>query len=379
VCAVSDAVSDYDYSYPPGAVAQQPAAERDAARLLAVAPAPSGVAARGEASGSATVAHEPPAAGAIWHDGHVRDLPGLLRAGDLLVLNEVRVRAARLEGVREATGGRVEALVLEEHGDRAELLVGTRGRLEAGDDLRLADARWRLERALGEGRWEARLLDGGSVAALLDARGRMPLPPYISRERGADPRDAHDRERYQTAFAARDHAPRAAAAPTAGLHFTPRLLERLEHAGLQLARLELEVGVGTFRPLRGATLDDHEMHAERYTVGAELAAAFAACRARGGRVVAVGTTVVRALESAVSTDGRELAVGSASTNLFLRPGARFAAVDALFTNFHQPRSSLLVLVSAFAGRETIRRAYAEALARGYRFFSYGDAMLLAAR
>ncbi|GJM23519.1 MAG: S-adenosylmethionine:tRNA ribosyltransferase-isomerase [Planctomycetota bacterium] len=372
----SDSVSDYDYSYPPEAVAQEPAAQRDAARLLAVTPA----AAVTPASAVAPTASVTPIGeSAIWHDGCVRDLPSLLRAGDLLVLNEVRVRAARVEGTRLSTGGRVSALVLAERGAQAELLIGTRGRLQSGEELRLGGARWRLEHSLGEGRWDARLLDAGEVSDLLSERGRMPLPPYIERARDADPRDAADRERYQTAFGDGTRAPRGAAAPTAGLHFTPELLARLESVGVPHARLELEVGVGTFRPLRGESLDEHDMHEERYTIPESLLAAYAACRARGGRVVAVGTTVVRALESAVRDDGRRLEAGSAATRLFLRPGARFAAVDALLTNFHQPRSSLLVLVSAFAGRETIRHAYTSALERGYRFFSYGDAMLLAAR
>jgi S-adenosylmethionine:tRNA ribosyltransferase-isomerase len=203
----------------------------------------------------------------------------------------------------------------------------------------------------------------------------MPLPPYIERGEESDARDALDRERYQTTFA-RAGAGEAAAAPTAGLHLTPALLAELGSRGVEVARLSLSVGEGTFRPLRGESLDEHVMHTERYEVPADVAARFAAARAQGRRVLAVGTTVVRALESAVTDDGRSLRAGAGETSLFLRPGHRFAAVDALLTNFHQPRSTLLVLVSAFAGLQTVRAAYAHAIAGGYRLFSYGDAMLL---
>lgn len=362
---VSDRVDDYDFSYPPEAVAQEPAPRRGAARLLGIAPG----AAEAGAEASAEV---------VWHDGRVDDLPGLVRPGDLVVLNDVRVRPARLEGTRLQTGGRLEALILATDGRAAELLLGTRGTLTPGDEVELGGARWRLGRPGGEGRWEAELLDGESVDALVEAVGRMPLPPYIQRERGSDPRDGLDRERYQTVFSDPGQPGRAAAAPTAGLHLSEALLRGLREAGAETTTVELQVGLGTFRPLRGERLDEHEMHEERYRIPEPAAAAYARCRAAGDRVIAVGTTVTRALESAVADDGRSLCAGAGSTRLFLRPGASFRAVDTLLTNFHQPRSSLLVLVSAFAGRATILAAYEQALQRGYRMFSYGDATLLGA-
>ena len=352
---MSEPAADYDYEVPPAAVAQLPAARRADARLLLV---PRGA---------------PPAA--ALREATVAALPALLRPGDLLVLNEVRVRPARL-AARRATGGRVSVLVLDvgPDGRAARVLLGARGTPLAGERLAVGGDTWRVIAPLGEGRFEIAVESGRDVPALLADVGRMPLPPYIERGEEADARDALDRERYQTTFAT--GAARAAAAPTAGLHLTPELLETAAARGVQVARLSLAVGEGTFRPLRGETLGEHVMHAEHYEIPVEVAAAFAAARAEGRRVVAVGTTVVRALESAVAEDGRTLRAGAGDTSLFIRPGHRFRAVDALLTNFHQPRSTLLVLVSAFAGLETVRAAYAEAIARGFRLFSYGDAMLL---
>jgi S-adenosylmethionine:tRNA ribosyltransferase-isomerase len=249
-----------------------------------------------------------------------------------------------------------------------------------GERLEVAGDSWRVERALGEGRFEIAVEQGRELGALLADVGRMPLPPYIERGEAQDERDALDRERYQTVYARPASAgaggAQAVAAPTAGLHFSPELLDAVAARGVTLGRLSLAVGEGTFRPLRGERLDEHVMHAERFEIPAALAAQFAATRARGGRVVAVGTTVVRALESAVAPDGRTLRAGAAETALFIRPGHSFDAVDALLTNFHQPRSTLLVLVSAFAGLQRMRAAYRHALAGGYRLFSYGDAMLI---
>jgi len=375
---MSRRVEDYDYAHPPGAAAQVPADERSASRLLCV-----------ERKGDGLV------------DTVFSELPARLRPGDLLVLNETQVAPARLLA-RRATGGRVSVLVLETDGARATALLGARGTLEVGEVLSVeadaagvreasggtgarsspdaegaraaAPARWRLVAAHGEGRFGLEDVEGRPIAATMEAAGRMPLPPYIARDPVADPRDALDRERYRTVFEA--GPARSAAAPTAGLHFTPALLEAVAARGVAIARLRLEVGEGTFRPLRGRTLDEHVMHAEHYEIPAAAAEAFAAARARGGRVVAVGTTVVRALESAVAPDGRTLRAGPAVTDLFIHPGHRFAAVDALLTNFHQPRSSLLVLVSAFAGRERVLAAYAHAIRTGYRLFSYGDAMFV---
>jgi S-adenosylmethionine:tRNA ribosyltransferase-isomerase len=358
---MSERVADYDFEVPPQAVAQAPAARREDARLLLV---PRGGAGRGAQPG--------------WlRDAGIRDLPGLLRAGDLMVLNDVRVRPARLAARRASSGGRVSVLVLDvaPGGRAARVLLGTRGTLLPGERLALAGDTWRVAAALGAGLFDVELESGRDVPALLEAAGRMPLPPYIERGVEEDARDALDRERYQTTFA-RGGAGEAAAAPTAGLHLTPAMLAALEARGVEVARLSLAVGTGTFRPLRGETLDEHVMHAERYEVPEEVAARYAAARARGSRVVAVGTTVVRALESAVAPDGRTLRAGAGETALFIRPGHCFGAVDALLTNFHQPRSTLLVLVATFAGLPTVHAAYRHALAQGYRLFSYGDAMLL---
>ena len=351
---MSERCADYDYEVPPGAVAQVPCARRDGARLLLVER-------RGAGLGDAAIA----------------ELPARLRTGDLLVLNEARVMPARLLA-RRASGGRVSVLVLriETGGRRADVLLGARGTVLAGETLDVDGDRWTVVAAEGEGRFAIEVERGRELPALLADIGRMPLPPYIERGEASDPRDALDRERYQTVYARGAEAGPAVAAPTAGLHFTPELLAAVAARGVEVARLALAVGEGTFRPLRGETLDEHAMHAERFAIPPALAAAFAATRARGGRVVAVGTTVVRALESAVDPGGRALRPGAAETALFIRPGHEFRAVDALLTNFHQPRSTLLVLVSAYAGLERMRAAYAHSLAAGYRLFSYGDAMLI---
>jgi S-adenosylmethionine:tRNA ribosyltransferase-isomerase len=316
----------------------------------------------------------------------VTDLPSLLRPGDLLVLNETWVAPARLVA-RRASGGRVSVLVLAARARGATVLLGARGTPLPGERLDVAGDTWRIERALGAGRFEIAVESGRDPARLLADVGRMPLPPYITRDPEQDGRDALDRERYQTVYArsetdvAPDDAPgawhAAVAAPTAGLHLTPALLAAAQARGARVGRLRLDVGEGTFRPLRGGTLDEHVMHTERYVVPEALARAYAETRAAGGRVVAVGTTAVRALESAVAADGATLAAGAAATGLFIRPGHRFLGVDALLTNFHQPRSTLLVLVSAFAGRDAVSAAYRHAIGSGYRLFSYGDAMFIA--
>ncbi len=353
-----DRVDAYDYDYPPEAVAQVPPARRQDARLLLVR--------RGQG---------------VAGEGRVAELAQSLREGDLLVLNQAWVRPARLSGVRVATGGRVSILLLDCRGRDATVLLGTRGSLRPHEELEIDGDRWRIAELHGEGRAAIRVVHGRDVDVLADQVGRMPLPPYIRRDLERDAHDELDRERYQTTFARRFGNGRpageaAAAAPTAGMHFTPELMAAVKARGVDVAYLTLQVGEGTFRPMRGRSLDEHEMHAEGYVVPEELAAAYARTRERGGRVVAVGTTCVRALESAVRDGGRWLAPGAGTTRLFIRPGHVFAAVDALFTNFHQPRSTLLVLVSAFAGRETIQSAYNRALSHGFRLFSYGDAMLL---
>lgn len=344
---------DFDYELPEGRIAQEPLPRRDASRLLAL----------------------DRATGALAHL-RFSDLPRLLRAGDLLVLNDTRVVPARLRGKKE-TGGAVEALLLErEGGGRAApvrrcLLDASKPprpgvRIDFGHGLR-AEV---LSRS-GEG-WSVRLTseDGDPEAAALRA-GAVPLPPYIRRGPG-DPRSALDVERYQTVYAAK---PGAVAAPTAGLHFTADLLDRLQGLGVETARLTLHVGPGTFLPVRSERIEDHRMHAEAFDLPGETAEAIGRARRRGGRVVAVGTTVVRTLEGRASGDG-SVAAGSGSCDLFIRPGHAFRAVDAMVTNFHLPRSTLLMLVCAFGGRERILAAYAEAVREGYRFYSYGDAMFV---
>ena len=347
-------VSDFDYQLPEASIAQEPAEPRDAARLLV------------HWIGEDRTEH-----------ARVSELASYLAPGDLLVVNDTRVRPSRLLGQR-STGGAVELLLLEDRGqERWRVLARPAAKLRPGEVLSLADGQIEatpLER-LERGAWIVRLApreSGASLDELVERNARMPLPPYIRREREGDPRTALDRERYQTVYARESGA---VAAPTAGLHFTPALLERLEARGVERTAVTLHVGEGTFRPVEVERLDQHPMHAETARVGAPTVAAVEACRSRGGRVVAVGTTSVRSLESAVGPDGR-LAPWAGETRLFLKPGDRFRVVDALMTNFHLPRSTLLMLVSAFAGRERTLRLYAEALERGYRFYSYGDAMLL---
>jgi S-adenosylmethionine:tRNA ribosyltransferase-isomerase len=339
-------LADYDYELPPERIAQQPLASRDGARLLALAR-------KGDA-----LSHQ-----------SVRDLPALLEPGDLLVCNATRVLPARLRG-RKASGGAAEALLLAPLPDgRYRALLRARGRQRVGQALRFAgnglelDAR--IEAVEPDGAVQLAFAGGTSPYAL----GETPLPPYIRR----DAPDAADAARYQTLFA---RVPGAVAAPTAGLHLSQRLLDALEARGVRRAELVLHVGAGTFRPLGETELASRRLHPERFELPAETAAAIDATRARGGRVVAVGTTTTRVLEA--RADGRGgVMPGAGETDLFLLPGKHFQVVDALLTNFHLPRSSLLLLVAAFAGRERVLAAYAEALRAGYRFYSYGDAMLIA--
>jgi S-adenosylmethionine:tRNA ribosyltransferase-isomerase len=338
---------DFDYELPSGRIAQEPAPERDAARLLVLE------------RGSGRLAHR-----------RVRDLPGELAPGDLLVVNETRVLPARLRG-RKETGGAAQALLLgpaAEGGARFRALVRARGRLRVGQKLFFASGERELGAelvALGpEGEAVLAFAPGSDPYAL----GEAPLPPYIRRDA---PR-AEDALRYQTVFA---RVPGSVAAPTAGLHLSRRLLGELEARGIERAALVLHVGPGSFRPLRERDLCRGRLPAERFEVPEETAERVARARARGGRVVAVGTTTARALETCAAPGGT-LRAARGETDLFLRPGSPLRAVDALLTNFHLPRSSLLLLVAAFAGRERVLAAYAEALRSGYRFTSYGDAMLI---
>jgi len=340
-------VADFDYALPEALIAQAPVSPRDASRLLVLPPG-----------------------GGLEHRAFT-DLPGLLREGDLLVFNDTRVIPARLLGVKEDTGGKVEMLLVDPQGGelpRRWRALGKAGKaIRVGARLRFGELTAVVERVEGEG-FYGLLLDreGPELEAALALAGRLPLPPYIRR----DP-TAEDAERYQTVFARR---PGSAAAPTAGLHFTPEVLARLEAGGVARTAVTLHVGPGTFLPIRGDTLEGHVMHEERYEVPEAAAEALAACRGRGGRVVAVGTTAVRTLESACR-DG-SLRTGAGRTALFIKPGHTFQAVDVLVTNFHLPRSTLLMLVCALGGRDRVLAAYQEAIACRYRFFSYGDAMLL---
>ncbi len=337
--------SDFDYILPEELIAQEPVTPRDASRLMVL-----------RASG-------PPE--------HMRftDLERLLEPGDLLVFNDTKVVPARLLGAKES-GGKVELLLVEPLGrDLARWRAMGRASkpIRAGTRLGFDGLSARVEAAEGEGFFVVALDRGGAdLEAALARAGRIPLPPYIRRE----PTDL-DRERYQTIWA---RAPGSAAAPTAGLHFTEGLLARLDARGVERTAVTLHVGPGTFLPVRGEDLSSHRMHPEPYEVPPEAAAAFDRARARGGRVVAVGTTSVRTLESAWR-DGR-LSPGPGRTDLFIRPGHEFRAVDALVTNFHLPRSTLLVLACAFGGTERVLSAYREAVSARYRFFSYGDALLM---
>jgi S-adenosylmethionine:tRNA ribosyltransferase-isomerase len=338
----------FDYTLPPHLIAQEPCARRDRSRLLVVR------------RGGAVLAHQ-----------YFSDLPGWLEEGDLLVLNDTRVLPARLAGRRERTGGRWEALFLRQTPDGAwELLAQTRGRPAVGETL-LAEPgplRLVLEGRTPAGRWLVRPEEPGSPAELLARHGTVPLPPYIRKGRA----EGADRERYQTVYASR---PGAVAAPTAGLHFTPEVFDALRERGIGWAFVTLHVGPGTFQPVKADDVADHRVQAEWCELPPATAEAVAACKARGRRVVAVGTTSVRVLESA-ARQGEGVRPWSGETDLTIAPPWTFRAVDALVTNFHLPRSSLLLLVAAFTGLESLHAAYREAVAREYRFYSYGDATLL---
>lgn len=334
----------FDFDLPPERIALRPASPRDAARLLVV---------RGDGLDDRTVA----------------DLPEVLRAGDLLVFNDTRVIPAQLEGARGEA--RIGATLHKREGPRRwRAFVRNARRLRDGDAIDFgagvsAIARDRAD----DGSWALDFAGDDPVELLLERAGRMPLPPYIAGKRAADARDADD---YQTMFAA---APGAVAAPTAALHFTPALLERLAAAGVEHATLTLHVGAGTFLPVKAEDTADHKMHAEWGRIDQATADRLNAVRARGGRVIAVGTTSLRLIESAAGEDGLVRAF-EGDTAIFITPGYRFRGIDGLMTNFHLPRSTLFMLVSALMGRERMQAAYAHAIARGYRFYSYGDGSLL---
>jgi S-adenosylmethionine:tRNA ribosyltransferase-isomerase len=339
-------LASYDFELPPESVAQQPLAERDASRLL-------------------TLDRQ---RGALAHR-RFRELPDLLRPGDLLVLNRSRVFPARLLGRRPGGGAAELLLVRRVEANLWEALARPGRRLGTGALVEVAPGFAARIEGAGDGPTRlVRLLADGGADAAIERHGHVPLPPYIRR-----PDVAADRERYQTVFS---REAGSVAAPTAGLHFTPELLARLAAHGVLTTTLVLHVGPGTFRPVEADDVRQHRVEAERFSIPAEAAAAFNRARADGRRVIAVGTTATRTLESALAPDGT-LQPGEGETALVIVPGHRFRAIDALVTNFHLPRSSLLLLVSAFAGRTRVLSAYAEAVRAGYRFYSYGDAMLIA--
>jgi S-adenosylmethionine:tRNA ribosyltransferase-isomerase len=335
--------TDFDYSLPEELIAQAPTPERGGSRMLVVP--------RGGV--------EP------VRDARFTDLAETIPPGDLLVVNTTRVRHARLRGTRPS-GGPAEVLLVHPGTDDTWIAMGTPGSaMQPGRQIRLGeDVAVETLQILDDGMRRIRFI-GATAAEAIAHYGRIPLPPYIAREATTD-----DEHRYQTVYADRVGS---VAAPTAGLHFTEPLLDSLRSSDVRIASLDLEVGPGTFRPMQDGEVIEHAMHAERFEIPAVLADAVAACHARGGSVWAVGTTVVRALESAARDDG-SLATGEAETRLMIVPGFRFRLVDHLITNFHLPRSTLLMLVAAFAGYETTMAAYRHAVEHRYRFYSYGDAM-----
>jgi S-adenosylmethionine:tRNA ribosyltransferase-isomerase len=335
--------ADFDYFLPAELIAQHPARERGASRLLCL-------------DGRT---------GAM-NDRMFRDLPDFIEPGDIMVFNDTRVIKARLFGHKES-GGQVEVLVervLDAH--RALAHVRASKSPKPGMLLRLAGGVVAEVDGRSDDLFELRFVGEASVFELLERHGQLPLPPYITHAPQSD-----DDDRYQTVYA---RHPGAVAAPTAGLHFDAAMIEALKAKGVAIAYVTLHVGAGTFQPLRDDDISSHVMHSEWYDVSEETVAAIGSAQARGGRVIAVGTTCLRTLEAA--SQSGELQAGSGETKLFITPGYRFRMVDRLITNFHLPKSTLLMLVSAFAGTENIRRAYAHAIAGRYRFFSYGDAMLL---
>ncbi|GGK07574.1 tRNA preQ1(34) S-adenosylmethionine ribosyltransferase-isomerase QueA [Luteimonas terricola] len=336
--------SDFRFDLPQELIAQAPLAERSASRMLVVPPGDGG-----------------------FQDHRVHELPGFLRAGDLLVFNDTRVIPARLFGRKQGSGGRVEILIERLlPGGEARAQVGASKTPKPGNLIELDAGGVAEVISRDESFHRLRFHVDGELESWLAKAGRMPLPPYIQREPGVE-----DAERYQTLFA---RASGAVAAPTAGLHFDQPLLDALRARGVDSAHVTLHVGAGTFQPMRVDDIREHRMHSEWINVGAALVAQVRRTRAAGGRVVAVGTTVVRAMESA-TVDG-ELHPFSGETSIFIVPGYRITSADVLLTNFHLPESTLLMLVSAFAGRERVLAAYAHAVRERYRFFSYGDAMLL---
>jgi S-adenosylmethionine:tRNA ribosyltransferase-isomerase len=343
-------LSDFDYELPEELIAQHPLAERDAARML-------------------VVEREKRA----WHDSHFAKVPSYIHAGDVVVVNNTRVFPARLVGRREPTGGRVELFLVRELEPMVwETLARPARRLHQGARVSFGDGRrLRAEvvELLEDGRRAVRFECEASLEDALEALGQMPLPPYIKRD--GESFD-EDRERYQTVYA---RARGAIAAPTAGLHFTPRVMDELRTRGANIIEITLHVGYGTFEPVRAVDLSEHTVAPEQYEISADAARSINDARSGGQRIISIGTTTTRALESAVDEEGRVRA-GARLAQLTITPGYKFRVVDALLTNFHLPRSSLLILVAAFAGHDLALSAYAHAVQARYRFYSYGDCMLI---
>jgi S-adenosylmethionine:tRNA ribosyltransferase-isomerase len=348
--------SELSFYLPPELIAQRPCEPRDAARLMVVDRASGGIVHR------------------IFHD-----LPELLRAGDCLITNQTRVVPARFVA-RRATGGRIPGLFVREVGPGAWVVMLTgAGKLKIGEALSFEGGPWRmtLVERLQRGECRVEVSPVQPAVEILEQIGLTPLPPYIRRDEGDRELDLEDRREYQTVYA-KDAG--SVAAPTAGLHFTEELLERLERMGVEVVSLTLHVGLGTFQPVEVDDLADHAMHSEWYELPERTVELARRTRADGGRIVAVGTTATRVLETCVDSEaaGAKVALreGKGWTNILIQPPYQFRAIDALITNFHLPETTLLALVCAFAGRELVMQAYEEAIGRGYRFYSYGDAMLI---
>lgn len=340
-------VSLFDYHLPEELIAQYPLPERDESRLMVL----------------------DRKTGGIQHTTFSQ-LPEFLASGDLMVLNNTRVIPARLIGRKEKSGGKVEILLLSPRGQGFwDALVKRSSRIAPGAKVIFGDGRL-VAKVMGKTETQGRLVEfqhNGDLNSLIQEFGRPPLPPYIKREA-----DDSDRESYQTIYAKKDGA---VAAPTAGLHFTEAIFERLEARNIKRVELMLHVGLGTFQPVRAENIEEHDLHSEEFEVTSEAARQINEIRDSGRKIVAVGTTSVRALESSADASGH-ISARSGSTDIFMYPGYEFRAVDAMVTNFHLPKSTLLMLVSAFAGREFIMEAYREAVTKQYRFYSYGDAMLI---
>ena len=347
-------IEDLNYYLPEELIAQQPSSERTQSRLLVLERAKSAL-----------------------KDRVFANICDYFRAGDCLVLNNTRVLAARFFATRQS-GAKLEGLFLEQgDSDLWHVMLKNSRKIKQGEEIRLLDTKKGdycgaiASVKLDDGTWLLDVKSSLSVEKTLEVIGFAPLPPYIKREQGGDAPE-EDRERYQTVFA-RDAG--AVAAPTAGLHFTDELIDKLCGMGVEFAEVTLHVGAGTFKPVTCENVEDHEIHSERYCVSAEAAAKINAVKKRGGRVIAIGTTSIRTLESSCLESG-EVVAGSGDTRLFVMPGYRFKVIDGMVTNFHLPKSTLLALVGAFTGMEQIMAAYQHAVEKGYRFFSYGDAMLI---